>query len=330
MKTSVAILFFNVCIIVSSARFTDKNIEWLVSEKSHTENTNRNTCIEDYSPCNCNDNPSYGLEITCESIDVSTIRDIFSRTTTNDLFSFQLTVPPPATGNVISIPANLLNDKRAGNILLTCPSPDWQLTIDADAFRPSSDLTFFFFTAGCDLNQLDFASFLNGFVSLTTIFISQSSNVQGIQYVPALPSLNQLVITYTTGLEKITDFSRLGNVQLRRLLLNGNQLNDQITDNILNAVASSPSAAGALEMVWLASNQLTRIPTQLASFPQLVQLDLSNNSFPTIASGSISFDAAVDYVYLESNNINSIEAGAFQGIQVNCFCFILLGLYCFG
>ncbi|XP_057376103.1 phospholipase A2 inhibitor beta-like [Daphnia carinata] len=312
MKT-VDILLFTLCISLSNVKLASgRNIEWWASDKSNSQKTDRNLCVEDYSPCNCNDSPSYGLEITCDGVDVLTIQDIFSRTTTNDLFSFQLTVPSPAEGNVVSIPADLLNGKRAGNILLNCPFPDWQLTIDADAFRPSSDLTFFFFTAGCDLNLLDFTSFLDGFLSLTTVFISQSSNVQGIQNLPALPSLNQLIVTYTTGLEKITDFSRLGNVQLRRLLLNGNQLDDQMADNILNAMASS-SAATALEMLWLASNQLTRVPAQLSSFSRLIQLDLSNNSFPVLSSGSFSFNAPVDYLYLESNTINSIEPSAFQG-----------------
>ncbi|KAI9554619.1 hypothetical protein GHT06_019892 [Daphnia sinensis] len=311
MKTA-AILFFIWCLSLADVTLASgRNIEWWASDKS--QKADRNPCVEDYSPCNCNDSPSYGLEITCEGVDVLAIRDIFSRTTTNDLFSFQLTVPSPAEGNVVSIPADLLNGKRAGNILLNCPFPDWQLTIDADAFRPSSDLTFFFFTAGCDLNLLDFASFLDGFLSLTTIFISQSSNVQGIQNLPALPNLDQLIVTYTTGLEKVTDFSRLGNVQLRRLLLNGNQLSDQMADNILNAMASSSSAASSLEMLWLASNQLTRVPAQLTSFSRLIQLDLSNNSFPVLSSGSFSFNAPVDYLYLESNTINSIEPGAFQG-----------------
>lgn len=313
METAT-ILFFYLCITLSFVKSASgRNIEWWASDKSISQNADRNPCVEDYSPCNCNDNPSYGLEITCEGVDVLVVRDIFSRTTTNDLFSFQLTVPSPTGGNVISIPADLLNGKRAGNILLNCPFPDWQLAIDADAFRPSSDLTFFFFTAGCDLTLLDFASFLDGFLSLATIFISQSSNVQGIQNLPALPSLDQLIVTYTTGLEKVTDFSRLGNVQLRRLLLNGNQLSDQMADNILNSVASSSSAAGALEMLWLASNQLTRVPTQLTSFSRMIQLDLSNNSFPVLSSGSFSFNAPVDYLYLESNTINSIEPGAFQG-----------------
>ncbi|KZS13262.1 uncharacterized protein LOC123472400 [Daphnia magna] len=313
META-AILFFYLCITLSFVKSASgRNIEWWASDKSISQNADRNPCVEDYSPCNCNDNPSYGLEITCEGVDVLVVRDIFSRTTTNDLFSFQLTVPSPTGGNVISIPADLLNGKRAGNILLNCPFPDWQLAIDADAFRPSSGLTFFFFTAGCDLTLLDFASFLDGFLSLATIFISQSSNVQGIQNLPALPSLDQLIVTYTTGLEKVTDFSGLGNVQLRRLLLNGNQLSDQMADNILNSVASSSSAAGALEMLWLASNQLTRVPTQLTSFSRMIQLDLSNNSFPVLSSGSFSFNAPVDYLYLESNTINSIEPGAFQG-----------------
>lgn len=294
---------------IASAR----NVEWNDLKIDNGQKVDRESCVEDYSPCTCINSPSYGLEIICDSVDTQIIQQIFSRTTSNDLFSFQLTVPPPSAGNVVTIPADLLSGKRAGNILLTCPVPQWQLTTDVDAFRPSSDFAFFFFSAGCDLSQLDFSSFLNSFLKLSTIFISQSSNVQNIQNLPALPSLTQLAITYSTGLDQIADFSRLGRTQLKRLWLNGNQLGDQIVGDILNAIASYPSAASALEMLWLTTNQLTQIPAQMGSFSQLMQLDLSNNSLPLIPSGSFIFNAPVDYLYLESDGISSIEPDAFQG-----------------
>ncbi|XP_046650032.1 uncharacterized protein LOC124341131 [Daphnia pulicaria] len=309
--------FLGVLILFGSSFIASaRNIEWndLKIANGHHQEVGRESCVEDYSPCTCINSPSYGLEIICDSVDAQTIQQVFSRTTSNDLFSFQLTVPPPSEGNVVAIPADLLSGKRAGNILVTCPVPQWQLTIDADAFRPSSDFAFFFFSAGCDQSQLDFSSFLNSFLKLSTIFISQSSNVQNIQNLPALPSLTQLAITYSTGLDQIADFSRLGRTQLKRLWLNGNQLGDQIVGDMLNAIASSPSAASALEMLWLTTNQLTQIPAQMDSFSQLMQLDLSNNSLPAlIASGSFVFNAPVDYLYLESDGISSIEPDAFQG-----------------
>ena len=294
----------------------------LVGRKNPLLSYGKGSCLEDYSPCSCNDRPSYGLEIICDSIDAQVVRDVLGRTNTNDLFTLQLTVPPPSSDNIVTIPADLLNGKRAGNIVLTCPVSSWILSIDADAFRSSSDFTFFFFTAGCDLNQLDFASFLNNFNSLTTIFISQSANVQGIQNLPALPSLNQLAVTFTNGLEKIADFSRLGKVALKRLLLNGNQLGDLTVDKILNSLASSPSSAMTLQTLWLTGNLLTRIPSSLlSSFTQLIELDLSNNTFSILASGSFIFRTPVDYLYLESDSINSIEPGAFQGILSLCLIF---------
>ena len=316
MKGFFPTSLFGCCAIVLFASITfARNIKW--NDKKiigNSQKFDREACVEDYSPCTCINSPSYGLEIICDSIDTQTIREVFSRTTTNDLFSFQLTVPSPSAGNIVAIPAELLSGKRVGNILLTCPFPNWQLAIDADAFRSSSDYAFFFFSAGCDLSQLDFSSVLNSFVKLSTIFISQSSNVKGIQNLPTLPSLKQLAITYSTGLEQISDFSRLGLIQLKRFWLNGNQLGDEIIDIILNAIASSPSASTSLEMLWLTSNQLTQIPTQLSSFSQLTQLDLSNNSFPVIPSGSFIFKAPVDYLYLESDSISSIDPDAFQGI----------------
>lgn len=235
------------------------NSELHRNQKTDTNIKVRQACVEDYAPCTCNDRPSYGLEIACDNIESHIIRDVLGRTTANDLFSIQITVPTPINGDVVTIPTDLLSGKRAGNILLTCPFPTLQLVIDPDAFRSSSEFTFFFFMAGCDLNLLDFASFLSNFSSLSTLFITQSSNVQGLQNLPALPSLIHMAVTFCTGLERVTDFSRLGKVKLQRLWLNGNQLGDQAVNSMLNSIAGSPSSASALEMLWLTGNQLTRI-----------------------------------------------------------------------
>lgn len=134
-------------------------------------------------------------------------------------------------------------------------------------------------------------------------------------FLPSLPNLRQLVINFSTGLEKIGDYSRFSCVNLRRLILNGDQLGDATVASILNSVASSPSAASSLELLWLTGNLLTLIPkSQLEHFTHLMRLDLSNNNFPIIPEGSFVFNNPVDYLYLENDTISSIQPGAFQGI----------------
>jgi hypothetical protein len=45
--------------------------------------------------------------------------------------------------------------------------------------------------------------------------------------------------------------------------------------------------------------------TQIGSFSQLMQLDLSNNSCPLSPSVSFIFNAHVDYLYMESDAVSA-------------------------
>jgi hypothetical protein len=138
--------------------------------------------------------------------------------------------------------------QRSGNILPTFPVSQWQWTIDAEAFRPSSDFAFVFFSAAWDLDQLDLASFLNTFHKLSTIFISQSSNFQNIQNLPALPSLTRLAITTSAGAD------------CRFLPSWAQSAETSLTKWQPSWAIKSLSAASALEMLWLTTNQLRQTP----------------------------------------------------------------------
>jgi hypothetical protein len=137
------------------------------------------------------------------------------------LFSFQLTVPPQSAGDVVALAANLLSIK---------------------------DFAFVFFSAAWDLDQLDLASFLNTFHKLSTIFISQSSNFQNIQNLPALPSLTRLAITTSAGAD------------CRFLPSWAQSAETSLTEWQPSWVTKSLSAASALEMLCLTTNQLRQIP----------------------------------------------------------------------
>jgi len=86
----------------------------------------------------------------------------------------------------------------------------------------------------------------------------------------------------------------------------------QILDNYLAA----GEGVSPLEVLYLDRNQLTHVPNQIASFPQVFYINLENNDIRTIASGSFNFSAQIPPIrlFLGYNQLISIEAGAFQGI----------------
>lgn len=98
-----------------------------------------------------------------------------------------------------------------------------------------------------------------------------------------------------------------------KLICYYNELNDSRTSEILEAYLNTPDVSPLLELD-LSENQLTRIPSQLSSFPHLVYVDLKLNNITFIQSGSFNFTDPVIQLHLEKNELHQIEPGAFQGI----------------
>ena len=80
------------------------------------------------------------------------------------------------------------------------------------------------------------------------------------------------------------------------------------------------SSNSTLSKIYLDSNSLTNIPTQIALMTKLAFIDMSFNQITTIQSGDLSFTAPVTNLYLRANSINSVEFGAFQGIPNDKRC----------
>ena len=114
----------------------------------------------------------------------------------------------------------------------------------------------------------------------------------------------------------------------------GREINDLRASQILDVFLSSTEATNLLGSAYFFNNKLTRVPNQIKFFPRLVNVTLNYNSIASLESETFNFSSTVNYLGLDSNQISSIEPGAFQGsfipsITVFYMLFnIYLYLYC--
>lgn len=281
-----------------------------------TANNQRSACPEDYSPCTC-DLTVYGLEITCSDVSAEDIQDVFFRTQAFRLYLIVLSVSLSPSG-IITLPPDLLQDKRADNIFVICPpnaSPNVGLTVDPATFEFTRFNTTVFGILNCDLAGQTDLQFLNDFSVLNTLRFENTLNIEAIESLPTstLPALKKLIISGCTGLGNAV-FPDLTPARLQRLYLNGNGLSDETANSILISVGSSSSASSLQELI-LANDGMTKIP-RIASFSKLAVYDVSYNDIPFLSQLTLIFSPLVSLVSLKSISLTAIEGNAFQGIFI--------------
>ena len=93
-------------------------------------------------------------------------------------------------------------------------------------------------------------------------------------------------------------------------------LNDSQAREILTSFITTPSIT-PLGGVMFYNNSLTRIPDEIHLLPQLVEANFQDNNIVSVQSGAFNFVKNLGDLDLASNQISTIEPGAFQGeIQI--------------
>ena len=263
---------------------------------------------ENYSPCTCT-SASEGYTVTCSSVALTEIYNIFRRTTAADLYNLRITIASADANSVI--PAALINNHRVSyNLAITCPT-NGLLKLDTAAFLSVNPTVFT--ASNCDLRQLSF-EFMNGFNNLAAIQLLTDLNINSASWstLPLLQDLVYLKINYGTGMNQWTNFPRLAG--LAWLDLSYNDIQDGPMSNILNWILGS--SADTMQFIEIAYNSLTSIPSQIASFPNWEDLIINNQnpaSMRTITARSIRTNADIGFVNIKSNGITTIQCGAFEG-----------------
>ena len=106
--------------------------------------------------------------------------------------------------------------------------------------------------------------------------------------------------------------------------LNCNRLNlsDEEMSRILNSFISNSRNFSLLHRLSASLNNFTKIPLEIRLFPSPAVLDFSGNEIASIKADDFQLSSVtigdadpMHLLYLNANEINNIEPGAFEGIQ---------------
>ena len=271
---------------------------------------NRADCIEDFSPCSCQQEEGNLVTVECNQVAFEDVLTAFERTNTNQLIRFSLNISPDDTP---SIPKNLLGTNQADQIYINCPSrSDSHLQIDENAFVYSSPVASAVQIENCQIDELNFL-FLAGFQSLTDLSITHSTFPVTFETLPLLPSLRALTISGCTNFQNWIAPNDISSV--RELRLDDNLLGEENLATILSYFLASNIE---IEGLFIDSNSLTSVPDIAFSFENLHSLSISGNTIPVLPSGSLIFNVPeVFYLGLENLSLDTIESDAFQGKLYN-------------
>lgn len=274
----------------------------------------RAQCSENFAPCTCTPFEDNVINVECDRVPLSEIKAMFNATYigSSESIRFFLTLPESDDGTSLTIPADLLGFNKAQEILIRCPSRNFELEIHPDAFRISASSAKIVEIRNCLVNHLDFL-FLASYEVLNDLAVLESS-FPALNGLPLLPNLHRLTISSCVDFNSWnTEFYLMA---LQELRLEGDSLDDSSVDLILKRIMDgSETIVNTLTTLHLNNNSLTKVPNLVAEFNGLSNLKLSQNNISMITSDSLIFKAPeVYYVGLEDISLNEIELGSFGGI----------------
>ena len=292
-------------------------------------------CAQDYSPCSCDLINKNKVSVHCTSVSVESIRDAFLRINDPEIYSLTIYRFLPDYTNTISLQVDFLGNTRVTAEVVIDGTTYWDktsstfipdyskipdLVIHPSAFQSSQNSLMSFKVSNFDFGLQGDFNFLKGFNRLQELDISYVNNLGALEYLPPLPSLETFTVGGCNAIVKdqncadVILFPNLSTTRLKTLHFNMKKLSDLQADAIVAKLAASTSAY-SLEVLDLNYNSdLTKIPSQVGSvFPKLTSVDLSGSSISHIPIHSLTFNYPLMSIDLNSNQIKTIERGAFQG-----------------
>ena len=166
-------------------------------------------CAQNYSPCSCDVNYKNEISVYCHGVSVESVRDAFLRINDPEIYSLVIYRIVADAKNTISLPADFLGNTRVTAEIVIDGTTYWDktnstyipdyskipnLVIHPSAFQSSQNSLMSFKVSNFDFGlQKDF-NFLKGFNRLEELDIYRTNNLTAFQYLPQLPSLQQLLI----------------------------------------------------------------------------------------------------------------------------------------
>ena len=97
--------------------------------------------------------------------------------------------------------------------------------------------------------------------------------------------------------------------------------NHGLGDLAFPPILANISTTAAIDTFDFSNNTLTAVPSGLPQFTTVVNLNVASNQITSVGATELQFTANVSLVDLSSNQIKSIEPGAFPGSLLTTFLF---------
>lgn len=247
----------------------------------------------------------------CSVIEVPTVIDVFKRTQTIELAEFKYF----KNINDNFIPDNFISNKTVGKLNLNC-GDSLTTKIDKDSFNSTRPVTTVVELHTCLLKDSDL-SFIEGFIKMTSLLIENFQEMGKLfsTFPTNLPTTNNIKFLQCAGWNTLMN-TPSPVVDARKFIRLDVVKSIDMSDDAMNVVMewAVQSFNSTLESLYIYSNNLTRIPSQIEFFGRIENLDMKNNLFPRILSGSLKLTSnSVGFIGLSNCGVQQIESNAFEG-----------------
>jgi len=250
--------------------------------------------------------------IRCIDELVPTVLNVFNRTSTIELS--EVSFYKNSADDFI--PNHLISNKKTGKIFFDCTYPTQAVRVSKDAFDSTRQHTTYAELSNCLLQDSDL-SFIDGFTQMSYLSITNFDEMgKAFSTFPTnLHFISNLKLIRCSGWDTLVNPPSpiVGNTRLVRLdITQSVDMNDDVMNMVMEWTAASFNST--LKSLYIYSNNLTRIPPQIELFGAMDVLDISNNLFALIPSGSLKFNSNVlSLIDISNCGVKDIEPVAFVG-----------------
>lgn len=284
-----------------------------------------NAITDPFYPCQSSTDEIGIFNVRCNNITVERVKTALGKKKNQHIGYFSLDLK---NNKDQKIPANFIGNSSIDGILLRCTGQNSPLRVDSAAFSATQLYTKSLYISYCNLKYLNW-SFLKGFSKLSSLTIDHSLNLHQKFYTLPTASLSSL---NTVSFLSIVGLNGFNNTCLKfpppppkgLSYLSITECYDLGTAAVQNILSKwvRPTSTDTLKTLLLSFNTLTSIPSEIAKFNELNDVQCVEQKRPlAIQSGSFNFKkpkSSLDFTRrildFSSSHITSISPGAFQGI----------------
>jgi len=280
---------------------------------------------DDFEPCSCDPTP-FGTpypgiyRVICNGAMFDDIKNAgFVKNSTDKKTPIYDFILVPSTDDVLTIPADLLDQRNVTYFNLKCATYDSYMNLDPNVLRASKGSLASVSIRNCDMRNLSW-KFLTGFTRVNSLSFTYSSNFQiTFNTLPPLPALSGLDlaavdITYRNGTPTFPKLS--AGLQYVYLDFDNVMFADAIITTFINWLVSNSNNTLSFistTRLGISAKAMNTITPLFSNFKKLNILSFKNTQMPLTIPAGLTFARKISYVDLSNGNVVKITPGAFNG-----------------